>query len=149
MSTHTTTPDRIEKKIEIRASISRVWKALTDHKEFGAWFRVNLEGPFVPGKRTRGKITYPGYEHLVMDVLVEKMEAERYFSFRWNPGAVDPKVDYSKEPQTLVEFRLEKSGEGTLLVVTESGFDKVPAGRRSEAFRMNEAGWAEQMENIR
>lgn len=144
----TTSTDRIEKKIELKATPARVWRALTDHKEFGAWFRVNLEGPFVPGKTTRGKITYPGYEHLVMEVVVQKMEPERLFSFTWHPYAIDPKVDYSKEKPTLVEFRLEKSSAGTSLVVTESGFDSIPAARRDEAFRMNSGGWAEQVKNI-
>jgi uncharacterized protein YndB with AHSA1/START domain len=145
---NTTSTDRIEKSVELKATPARVWRALTDHKEFGTWFRVNLEGPFVPGKTTRGRITYPGYEHVVMEVVVQKMEAERLFSFHWHPYAVDPKVDYSKEPPTLVEFKLEKSSTGTLLVVTESGFDRIPAGRRDEAFRMNSGGWTAQMENI-
>ncbi|MDB5357890.1 MAG: Activator of Hsp90 ATPase 1 family protein [Phycisphaerales bacterium] len=140
--------DRIEKRIELKAPPARVWRALTDFREFGAWFGVNLETPFVPGKSTRGNITYPGYEHLVMEVVVQKMEPERLFSFHWHPYAVDPKVDYSKEPPTLVEFRLEKTAAGTLLVVTESGFDAIPAARRDEAFRMNSGGWTQQMKNI-
>jgi uncharacterized protein YndB with AHSA1/START domain len=140
--------DCIEKHIELKAPVSRVWRALTDHREFGEWFRVKLDEPFVPGRVSRGQITYPGYEHLKWEVVVEKMEPERLFSFRWHPYAVDPKMDYSKEPATLVEFRLEKTSSGTLLKVTESGFDKVPAGRRLEAFRMNEGGWTQQMKNI-
>src|SRR5688572_10975371 len=100
-----TSTDRIEKRIELKAPLSRVWRALTDHREFGEWFRVKLESPFVPGETTQGKITYPGYEHLVMEVVVQKMEPEHIFSFHWHPYAVDPKVDYSKEPPTLVEFR--------------------------------------------
>jgi uncharacterized protein YndB with AHSA1/START domain len=140
--------DRIEKRIELKATPARVWRALTDHREFGAWFGVKLETPFVPGKSTRGNITYPGYEHLVMEVVVQKMEPERLFSFHWHPYAVDPKVDYSKEPPTLVEFRLEKTAAGTLLTVTESGFDAIPAARRDEAFRMNSGGWTQQMKNI-
>jgi len=138
----------IEKRIELKAPVSRVWRALTDHREFGQWFRVKLEGPFVPGEVSRGQITYPGYEHIKWEAIVQKMEPERLFSFTWHPAAVDPKMDYSKEPQTLVEFRLEKTADGTRLTVTESGFDKIPAGRRPEAFRMNEGGWAEQMKNI-
>src|SRR5437870_5603353 len=98
-----TTSDRIQKSIEIKGSPARVWRALTDHKEFGQWFRVNLESSFVPGKLTRGKITHPGYEHVVMEVVAQKMEPERTFSFHWHPYAVDPKADYSKEPPTLVE----------------------------------------------
>jgi uncharacterized protein YndB with AHSA1/START domain len=140
--------DRIEKRIELKAPVARVWRALTDHREFGEWFRVRIDGPFVPGEVSRGNITYPGYEHLTWEAVVKAMEPERLFSFTWHPYAVDPKVDYSKEPQTLVEFRLEKTPEGTRLTVTESGFDKIPAGRRPEAFRMNEGGWAEQMKNI-
>jgi len=140
--------DRIEKRIELNASPARVWRALTDHREFGEWFRVNLEAPFVPGKSTRGRITYPGYEHVTMEVVVQKMVTERLFSFHWHPYAVDPKVDYSKEPPTLVEFTLEKTRAGTLLVVTESGFDSIPAARREEAFRMNSGGWTEQLKNI-
>lgn len=140
--------DRIEKQVEIKASVSRVWRALTDHREFGQWFRVNLEGPFVPGLYTRGNITYPGYEHVVMNVLVDRIEPESYFAFRWHPYAVDPTADYSKETPTLVEFRLSATPEGTLLRVTESGFDNVPAARRAEAFRMNSGGWDAQTRNI-
>jgi uncharacterized protein YndB with AHSA1/START domain len=140
--------DRIEKRIELKAPISRVWRALTDHQEFGAWFRVKLDGPFVPGEVARGHITYPGYEHLKWEVVVQKMEPERLFSFTWHPYAIDPEVDYSKEPSTLVEFRLEEIADGTLLVLTETGFDRIPAGRRPEAFRRNDGGWSEQMKNI-
>ena len=140
--------DRIEKQIELKAPIARVWRALTDHREFGAWFRVALEEPFAPGKTARGRITYQGYEHLTFEAVVQAMEPERLFSFLWHPYAIDPAVDYSKEPHTLVEFHLEKAGDGTLLRVTESGFDKLPAHRRDEAFRMNEGGWTEQMKNI-
>jgi uncharacterized protein YndB with AHSA1/START domain len=142
------TTDRIEKRIELRVPPARVWRALTDHKEFGEWFRVNLQSPFVPGKATRGRIMYPGYEHLIMEVVIQKMEVERLFSFHWHPYAVDPKVDYSKERPTLVEFKLEKTAGGTLLIVTESGFDSIPAARRDEAFRMNSGGWSEQLKNI-
>ena len=140
--------DRIEKRIELKASVSRVWRALTDYREFGEWFRVKLEGPFVPGQVSRGQITHPGYEHLKWEAVVQKMEPERLFSFTWHPYSVDPKTDYSKETPTLVEFRLEKTTSGTLLVLTESGFDKVPSDRRAEAFRRNEGGWTEQMKNI-
>ena len=139
---------RIEKRTELKAPVSRVWRALTDYREFGEWFRVKLDGPFVPGQVSRGNITYPGYEHLKWEVVVEKMEPERLFSFTWHPYAVDSGTDYSKEVPTLVEFRLEKIPSGTLLLLTESGFDKIPAGRRHEAFRMNEGGWTEQMRNI-
>ncbi len=140
--------DRIEKRIELKASVGRVWRAITDYKEFGQWFRVNLESPFTPGEPTRGHITYPGYEHLIMEVVVQRIEPERLFSFYWHPYAVDPYVDYSTEPSTLVEFKLEPVASGTLLTVTESGFDSLPASRRDEAFRMNDGGWTEQMKNI-
>ena len=145
---NTTTTDRIEKQIRLRAPKSRVWRALTDAEELGAWFRVKLEGPFVPGGRTKGKITYPGYEHITMEVWVEQMEAETLFSYRWHPYAVDPKADYSSEPTTLVEFQLKSEDGGTLLTVVESGFDQLPASRRDEAFRMNDGGWKQQLTNI-
>ena len=140
--------NRIEKHIDLKAAPARVWKALTDHTEFGQWFGVKLEGPFVVGETVRGKITYPGFEHLQWAVDVKQMEPERLFSFTWHPYAVDVTIDYSKETPTLVEFRLEAAGSGTHLVVTESGFEKIPANRRLEAFRMNQEGWVEQLENI-
>jgi uncharacterized protein YndB with AHSA1/START domain len=141
--------DRIEKKVTLRAPRARVWRALTDAEQFGTWFRAKLDGPFAVGKRVTGRITYPGYEHLTFEADVERMDQEKLFAFRWHPNAVDPKADYAAEPMTLVEFQLEDTAEGTLLTVVESGFDKLPAGRRDEAFRMNDGGWAEQMENIR
>jgi uncharacterized protein YndB with AHSA1/START domain len=140
--------DRIEKRIELKATVSRVWRALTDYREFGEWFQVKLDGPFVPGQVSRGHITYPGYEHLKWEAVVQKMEPEHLFSFTWHPYAIDPKTDYSNEPPTLVEFRLEKTAGGTLLLLTESGFGKIPAERRPEAFRMNDGGWSQQIKNI-
>jgi uncharacterized protein YndB with AHSA1/START domain len=140
--------DRIEKRIELNAPISRVWRALTDYREFGQWFCVQIEGPFVSGQPARGQLTYPGYEHLRWEVVVQKMEHERLFSFTWHPYAIDPKMDYSTETPTLVEFRLESTTSGTLLLLSESGFDKIPSGRRLEAFRMNDGGWTQQMKNI-
>ena len=140
--------DRIEKQIELKAPVSRVWRALTDYREFGEWFRVKLEGSFVAGQVARGQILHPGYEHVVWQAVVQRIEPERLFSFTWHPYAVDPKVDYSMETPTLVEFLLEKSGEGTMLKLTESGFAKIPADRRSEAFLRNGNGWTAQMKNI-
>jgi uncharacterized protein YndB with AHSA1/START domain len=140
--------DRIEKRIELAAPISRVWRALTDYREFGQWFGVKLEGPFAAGQVSRGHITHPGYEHVKWEAVVQKMEPERLFSFTWHPYAIDPKIDYSEETPTLVEFRLEGTASGTLLLVTESGFDKIPSHRRLEAFRMNDGGWAQQLKNI-
>ncbi|HEX9202196.1 MAG TPA: SRPBCC family protein [Acidobacteriaceae bacterium] len=140
--------DLIEKRIELRAPVARVWRALTDYREFGEWFRVKLEGPFVAGEVAKGNITWPGYEHLVWEAVIEKIEPERLFSFTWHPYATDAKVDYSTETPTLVEFRLEAIEGGTLLMLTESGFDKVPANRREEAFLRNDGGWTQQMKNI-
>ena len=142
------TQDRIEKRIEIKAPVSRVWRAVTDYREFGAWFLVKMEAPFVPGEIAYGNITHPGYEHVRMQILIKDMEPERLFSYQWVPYAIDPNKDYSGETPTLVEFRLEPTADGTLLVVTETGFDKVPAARRDEAFRMNDGGWAQQVKNI-
>ena len=140
--------DRIEKQIELKAPRARVWRALTDYREFSEWFGVKLENAFVPGQTSSGQITYPGYEHVRMEVEVQKMEPEDLFSYTWHPYPIEPSVDYSKEPPTLVEFRLEERGDGTLLIVTESGFEKLPPERRAEAFRMNEGGWTEQLQNI-
>ena len=144
--------DRIEKRIELNAPISRVWRALTDYREFGEWFRVKLDGPFVPGQVSRGQITYPGYEHVKWEARVQKMEHERLFSFTWGHPKSIEKSDYPlddvEEPTTLVEFKLEKTATGTLLVLTESGFDQLPDDRRAESFRRNDGGWTEQMKNI-
>ena len=141
--------DRIDKQIELKAPVSRVWRALTDYREFGEWFGVRFETPFVEGQTARGRITHPaGYEHLMLEAVVQKIEPETLFSYTWHPYAVDTKVDYSKETPTLVEFRLEKTTTGTLLRVSESGFDKVPSARRDEAFRKNEGGWEQQIKNI-
>jgi uncharacterized protein YndB with AHSA1/START domain len=140
--------DRIEKSIELNAPVERVWRALTDHDAFGEWFRVRLDGPFAPGEISRGRITYPGYEHVKWEATVERMEAPRYFSFTWHPYAIDPDVDYSGEPPTLVEFRLEPTPNGTRLTLVESGFDALPDRRRPDALRMNDGGWTQQMKNI-
>jgi uncharacterized protein YndB with AHSA1/START domain len=140
--------NKVEKRIELNASPARVWRALTDHQEFGAWFRVKLNGPFTLGKTAFGHVTYPGFEHLKWEVVIQKMINEKLFSFTWHPYAVDPAVDYSKEASTLVEFNLEKTLTGTLLTITESGFDKIPKHRQLEAFRMNDGGWTEQLKNI-
>lgn len=140
--------DRIEKTTLIKAPIARVWRALTSAREFGEWFRVKLENEFAPGGRTTGHITYPGYEHLRFSVAVEIMLEPEYFSFRWHPYAIDPDADYSSEQPTLVEFRLSEEAGGTRLIVTESGFEQLPPGRRDEAFRMNSNGWQIQLQNI-
>jgi uncharacterized protein YndB with AHSA1/START domain len=138
----------IDKQSDLKAPLARVWRALTDHREFGRWFGVKLEQPFRVGGIARGYLTYPGYEHLILELTVVTLEPERLFSFTWHPYAIDPAVDYSTEAQTLVEFRLEKIAEGTRLRITESGFDKIPAHRRALALRMNDSGWAEQLQSI-
>ncbi len=143
-----TSTDRIEKRVVLRASRSRVWRAITTAEEFGAWFRVKLEGAFIEGATIRGMIAHPGYEHLTVEMLVERIEPERYFSYRWHPYAIDPTVDYSAEPTTLVEFNLEETDGGTALTIVESGFDRIPLARQAEAFRMNDQGWAEQINNL-
>lgn len=144
----TSTTDRIEKKILLRAPRKRVWRALTDSKEFGAWFQCIFTEPFRPGATLKSRITYPGYEHLVMEIVIEAMEPERLFSYRWHPNAVDPKADYSKEPMTLVEFTLEEVDGGTLLRIVETGFDGIPIARRAETLKENEGGWATMMTAI-
>ena len=138
--------DRIQRSIILRAPRARVWRALTDPGQFGEWFGTRLSGRFVPGQRMRGPITAPEYAHLSFEVVVDRMEPERLFSWRWQPGG-DPDVDPA-EPMTLVVFELEEVPEGTRLTVTESGFDQIPASRRSKAYRENDEGWAGQLENL-
>ena len=140
--------DPIEKRVSLRASRARVWRAITAPDEFGAWFGAKFHGPFVEGATVRGNITHPGYEHLTLEIQIERLEAERYFAYRWHPYAIDPAVDYSSEPTTLVEFRLDNADAGTLLTIVESGFNRIPLARRAEAFRMNDQGWTEQARNI-
>lgn len=148
MSTAVST-DRIEKSIVLRAPRSRVWRALANAEEFGSWFGVKFQGEkFAAGARVQGQITVPGYEHVVMDITVERVDPEGLFSYRWHPYAIEPGVDYSQEPPTLVEFHLAEIPGGTELRVVESGFDRIPLARRAEAFRMNSQGWAAQMKNI-
>ncbi len=142
--------DRIEKQILLRAPRSRVWRAISDKNEFGTWFRVKFDdaGTFAAGERAAGYILHPGYEHMRMDLELVDVEPERRLSYRWHPYAVDPNVDYSQEPMTLVTFTLEDAPEGTLLRIVETGFDQVPLARRDEAFHMNEGGWTAQLKNI-
>ncbi len=155
----TTNTDRIEKRVVLPAPRSRVWRAISSAAEFGSWFRMNLDGAFAEGATIRGRVTAPGYEHVTLDMLVERehvtldmlverIDPERYFSYRWHPYAIDPAADYSTEPTTLVEFTLEDTEGGTALTIVESGFDRIPLARRPEAFRMNDAGWAGQIKNL-
>jgi len=141
--------DRIEKTIELKAPVERVWRALTDHQEFGEWFRVKLENPFIVGAVTRGQVTYPGYEHMKWEATVRAMEPNRLFSFSWYPFQDDPEGGEADQPQTLVEFLLEPTSEGTRLVISESGFAALPDDkRRVDAYRQNSKGWDAQAENI-
>jgi uncharacterized protein YndB with AHSA1/START domain len=144
----TTTTDRIEKEILLRAPRTRVWRAITDSQEFGAWFQIKFTEPFRPGATVRGQITYPGKEYLSGDFVIETMEPERLFVYRWHPFAVDPNHDYSGEPMTRVEFRLDDAEGGTRLRLIESGFDAIPVARRAEAFKKNDGGWTAQMTAI-
>jgi uncharacterized protein YndB with AHSA1/START domain len=145
----TTTADRIEKEIVLKAPRSRVWKAISDPTEFGAWFNVDMSGvKFEPAKPVNAKMTYPGYEGMPFKMVIDRIEPERLFSFRWHPYGIDPNYDYSTEPMTLVAFELEEVPGGAKLTVTESGFDNIPLARRAEAFRMNSEGWAQQLRNI-
>jgi uncharacterized protein YndB with AHSA1/START domain len=141
--------DRIERSITLKAPVVRVWRALSHADEFGNWFGVNLKGQVMrAGSQLQGHVTYPKYEHLIWNVVIERMEPNRLLSWRWHPAAVDVSVDYSSEPTTLVEFELKEVQGGTLLTVVESGFDAVPAHRRLDAFRMNSGGWDIQMSSI-
>jgi uncharacterized protein YndB with AHSA1/START domain len=141
--------DRIEKKVELRAPRSRVWRAITTAREFSAWFRMDLDGEFAEGATLHGTVTRPGNEHVnPIEMLIGQIEPERYFSYRWHPYALDAAVDYSAEPMTLVEFILEETEGGTAVTIVESGFDRIPLSRRAEAFRMNDNGWAGQVKNL-
>lgn len=140
--------DRIERQVVVKAPRARVWRAICDSKEFGDWFRASISGAFSPGAHLKAKVLYPGYEHITFDMWIEKMEPERLFSYRWHPHCIDTKMDYSKEPTTLVEFRLEDVKGGTKLTVIESGFDGIPVTRRAEAYRGNEGGWEAQVKAV-
>ena len=149
MRTTAPSTDRIEKQITLDAPRARVWRALTEVKDFNAWFGVSLATPFTPGAEVSGPITIRNYEHVTMTIWIETMESPRLFSFRWHPYAIEPGVDYSAEPTTLVSFTLEDAGAGTQLTIVESGFDSIPESRRVKAFSMNSNGWTGQAENIR
>lgn len=143
--------DRIERSILINAPRERVWRALSNAEEFGAWFGADLAGQqFAPGKRVRGEISHVirGHEHVFFDALIERIEPQDVMAFSWHPYAVDAAIDYTQEQPTLVTFTLKDASDGTLLTVVESGFDKVPAHRRREAFEMNSGGWEAQLKNI-
>ena len=151
MST-TSETDRIERKVVINAPRERVWRALTDAREFSTWFGVDLKGQkFTPGQRARGLVSSAacGHDNVWFDVLIETVKPQDLFSYRWHPAAIDPAVDYTKETPTLVTFTLKDApANSTLLTVVESGFDNVPPQRRLEAFRMNGHGWDAQLESV-
>jgi uncharacterized protein YndB with AHSA1/START domain len=153
------TTDRIEKRVVLRAPRERVWNAICDAKQFGTWFGVEFDGPFVAGAAMKGRMTptkvdgevaklQEPYAGMAFDCTIDRIEPMTLFSFRWHPFAIEPNVDYSKEPTTLVVFRLEEVAGGTQLTITESGFDKIPLERRAKAFASNEGGWAIQSELI-
>jgi uncharacterized protein YndB with AHSA1/START domain len=150
-----TSSDRIVKTVLLRAPLERVWRAISEAEQFGAWFGVHFDGPFVAGAQMVGRIvptqadaevakTQEPYRGAKFEIVVDRIEPMRWFSFRWHPFAVESDFDYSKEPMTLVAFELEETAEGTTLTITESGFDRLLAARRVKAFTMNEQGWAAQ-----
>lgn len=152
-------PDRIEKKVLLRAPLAKVWLAISDARQFGTWFGVEFDGPFVAGARMKGRIvptkvdpevaaSQEPYTGKPFDFVIDRIEPQRLFSFRWHPFAVDPNVDYSTETPTLVTFELQEVEGGTHLTITESGFDKIPLERRAKAFTMNEGGWSAQAKLI-
>ena len=140
--------DRIEKVVELSAPVSRVWRALTDHIQFGEWFRVRLDGPFVVGETTTGNITYPGYEDMSWESVTEEMTPERRFVFSWPPSAMDPDTEYNADAKVTVEFVLEPTERGTRLTITESGFTQFPVRKRLDILRSNTEGWNIQAKNI-
>ncbi|MGU7773972.1 SRPBCC family protein [Burkholderia sp. MR1-5-21] len=148
--------DRIEKQTLLPAPLDRVWEAVSNSGEFGMWFGVTFDGPFVAGQRLFGRITpttvdadvakaQEPYAGAVFEIVVDRVEPQRLFSFRWHPFAINPSIDYSSEPMTLVTFALDEQPDGTQLTLTESGFDQVMAERRAKAYEMNDHGWTAQM----
>ena len=140
--------DHIVKVVDLKAPVSRVWRALTDHEEFGEWFRVSLDGPFKVGVRNTGHITYPGHEDMKWESVTEQMDPERLFVFSWPPSAIDPDTQYDEGAKVTVEFRLEPTDQGTRLTITESGFLQFPESKRLEILRRNKEGWDMQAENV-
>lgn len=154
-----TQTDRIEKKILLRAPIERVWRAVSDSHEFGSWFGMRFDGPFVAGERVTGTLvpttvddevakTQTPYAGHPFSFVLDRIEPPRRLSFHWHPFALGPESDYVDEPMTLVAFELQAVDDGTLLTVTESGFDRIPLARRAKAFAANEGGWAAQVKLV-
>lgn len=140
--------DRIERAITVKAPIDRVWTALTDHREFGTWFRVRLQGPFLLGQVTRGEISEPGYEGWPFWAVPVTMEAPHLFAFDW-PAEVDVTPEMRGPGRsTRVEFRLQAVEGGTRITISESGFAALPPDKALAKFRDNEGGWAIQADRI-
>jgi len=155
----TTSTDRIVKTTLLKAPQDRVWRAISDARQFGTWFGVDIAGSFSPGARLAAAIVPTKVDPAVakaqepyagkrFEIVVDQVEPMRLFSFRWHPYAIDPGVDYSTEPMTLVEFQLDEAAGGTRLTITESGFDRIPIERRAKAFAANDGGWAAQIELV-
>ena len=140
--------DKIEKIVDLAAPVARVWQAITDHKEFGEWFRVRLDNPFKVGETTTGSMTFPGHEHVKWVSMTEQMDHESLFAFSWPPSAVDPDTVYDKEAKVRVEFRLEPTETGTRLTISETGFQQFPEAKRLEVLRSNTEGWDIQAKNV-
>jgi uncharacterized protein YndB with AHSA1/START domain len=152
--------DRIEKEVVLRAPLERVWRAISDAGEFGRWFGVRFDGPFVAGTSVTGVITPTTVDEDVARAQephagksdtwqIVAVEPKRRLAFRWHPYGVESGVDYSQEPTTLVEFTLDEMADGVRLRIVESGFDAIPAERRATAFEANSEGWAAQTELVR
>jgi uncharacterized protein YndB with AHSA1/START domain len=152
--------DRIEKQVALRAPVDRVWRAISDSQEFGRWFGVRIDGPFIAGTSVTATITGTTVDEQVAEMQrphagakaswqIVAVEPPRRLAYRWHPFAVEAGVDYTAEPTTLVEFTLSPTPDGVLLTVVESGFDAIPAARRSAAFEANSEGWAKQVELVR
>ncbi|MGP1393879.1 MAG: SRPBCC family protein [Inquilinaceae bacterium] len=142
--------DQIVRTIDLKAPVERVWKALTDHEEFGSWFRLSLHEPFELGEVTFGETRYPGHEGLPFWAEVVVMDEPRFFSFVWPMDeSIQPDAPDLDQKVTLVEFTLEPTASGSRLTVRESGFEKLPEERRLQAFRDNQGGWDVQTMNIK
>ena len=152
--------DRIQKQVVLRAPMDRVWRAISDSQEFGRWFGVGIDGPFVAGTSVTATITPTTVDEEVAQMQrphtgakatwqIVAVEPPRRFAYRWHPFAVEPDVDYDQEPTTLVEFTLSESADGVVLTIVESGFDAIPEARRWAAFEANSGGWTKQAELVR
>lgn len=151
---------KIEKQVVLRAPLDRVWRAISDAEEFGRWFGVRFDGPFVAGTSVTAAITPTAVDGEVAKRQephtgvrstwqIVAVEPPRRFAYRWHPFAVDPDIDYDQEPTTLVEFTLAERPDGVLLTITESGFEAIPPARRGPSLEANGEGWAIQTTLVR